>query len=182
MVRLGGWLFPRRGVLPVPLLVLQWVFHARWPGYWALGLVLLLAGEVLRTWAAGHIGGVSRTRGDEVGPLVASGPYRWLRNPLYLGNILLLTGLGLCSGLVWGGAWLALVLPYYAAIVRWEESRLSASLGEPYSAYLSATPRWWPKLSRSLSETASWQVSRAIRSERSTWLALALVLGLFCVR
>lgn len=181
MVKLGGWLFRRRGFLPVPILVLQWVFHPGWSHTGVLGLSLLLLGEALRTWAAGHIGGVSRTRGEEVGPLVASGPYRWLRNPLYLGNILLLTGLGLCSDLYWGTVWLALLLPYYSAIVRWEESRLLTSLGAPYRAYLSATPRWWPRPSRP-TETGSWQGSRALRNERSTWLALALVLGLFHLR
>ena len=66
-----------------------------------MGLTLVAVGESIRLWAVRHIGVISRTRSDRLGPLVANGPFRYLRNPLYLGNILLWLGFALSARLPW---------------------------------------------------------------------------------
>jgi protein-S-isoprenylcysteine O-methyltransferase Ste14 len=113
------------------------------------GLAALLIGiaALVRTWAAAYLQSERvhdanlRTEG-----VVADGPYRHLRNPLYLGNLLLAVGMGLVASrlgflLLVGGHLLFL----YRLIGR-EESELLATQGERYRAYFDAVPRLLPSL------------------------------------
>ncbi len=81
-------------------------------GPWtAPGLVLLIAGEALRGWAMLTLGGRWTTRIVILpkAPLVAGGPYRFLRHPIYVGVTLMLVGFPLAFGL-WGTLGLAATL------------------------------------------------------------------------
>ena len=103
----------------------------------------------LRLWAVHHIGVISRTRSERLGPLIATGPFAHVRNPLYLGNIALWLGFTLSAGLAWlAPVVLILLCLEYHAIVRWEEGLLAARLGDSYRAYLTRVPRWIPLWSR----------------------------------
>jgi protein-S-isoprenylcysteine O-methyltransferase Ste14 len=174
---IGGWLFERRGWLPVPLLALV---LAPVPSQWAAGLALVGLGEAVRLAAVGHIGLPSRTRGADVGVLVDSGPYAWVRNPLYVGNLLLWAGLGVVA---WPAAlvMVPLLALYYTAIVRWEEANLTVRLGAPYVAYRVRVPRWVPAPPAEAA-AGRWSLEKALRSERTTLLVLALVLGALVLR
>ena len=173
----GRWLFERRGWLPVPLLAVMLVAP---PRAWAAGLAILAAGEGIRLLAVGHIGLPSRTRGDDVGALVRSGPYGWVRNPLYVGNLLLYAGLGTVT---WPSALVAVPIlgAYYGLIVRWEEANLAARIGTPYLRYLAEVPRWLPRRP-AVPTPGRWSLATAVRSERTTLLALAAVLALLGLR
>src|SRR5688572_32691095 len=124
LTRVGGWLFRHRTIIPLPIAIALIVIpssssSAQLRG---LGLSIVLAGELIRLAAVRHIGTISRTRTDRLGPLVASGLFRWVRNPLYIGNIALWAGLTLVADLPWLVAPVALLLAVeYHAIVRWEE-------------------------------------------------------------
>lgn len=174
----GGWLFARRGWLPVPLVAL-----ALWlpPRGWAVGLPLMALGEMIRLWAVGHIGLPSRTREAGVGRLVTTGPYAWSRNPLYVGNILLWSGLGVvCWPTVLG--FTPLMVIYYTLIISWEERQLLDSVGEPYRAWCRSVPRWigWPEAREGTGPR--WDAQRAVRTERGTFVVLAVVFGLLALR
>lgn len=187
VVRLGGWLFKRRSWLPIPivsLLLLLRTSSGSAERLW-LGVALVAAGEMLRLWAVHHIGVISRTRGERLGPLISTGPFAYVRNPLYLGNMALWVGFTLAAGLLWLAPMVCVLLALeYHAIVRWEEELLLARMGPPYRAYMSAVPRWAPNLRRrepaALAAPAqasahtgySWRDTLA--SERSTLLAIAL--------
>src|SRR5690349_958435 len=104
LTRLGGWLFKQRTWLPLPialalLLIPVSPLHST-SSVWA-GVPIVAAGELLRVWAVHHIGVISRTRSDRLGPLVDTGPFSIVRNPLYLGNIMLWVGFGVSARLVW---------------------------------------------------------------------------------
>ena len=76
--------------------------------------------------------------------LVADGPYRHVRNPLYFANVLLVLGMGaMMSRTGFFVAILAMLVFCYRLILR-EESELQASQGEPYKRYQIAVPRLWP--------------------------------------
>ena len=93
-LRLGGWLIPRRKWIPLPLIAaLLLIPSAALPAWWiALGALCVAAGEALRVGGVRQIGVISRTRSDRLGPLVDTGPFARVRNPLYLGNIALWVG------------------------------------------------------------------------------------------
>jgi len=148
------------------------------PALRAEGLVLLVLGELVRLWAVGHIGRRSRTRGEGVGALVRTGPYARLRNPLYVGNLLLWAGFGV---LAWPAALLVVpaLMLHYALIVRWEERQLLAQIGREYALYLVEVPRWWPG---GTPRPAAWDGAEALRSERGTFLVLAVLGGALAVR
>lgn len=184
-LRLGGALFRARGWVPVPL-ALGLALAARPPGWLALpGLLLTLSGLGLRLWAVSAIGPGSRRRDDAVGPLASEGPYKYSRNPLYLGNLILWAALAAFSGHLL--AIPAVLLPlwiHYQLIIRWEEARLGATLGEPYRAWAARTSRWLPRpggVGERPEPPSRAALRVAWRSERSTRLAClaltALVLG-----
>jgi len=149
VVRIGGWLFQRRTSIPVPLAVAlllipgqhsskAWLFDAA-------GVALVAAGEWIRLWAVRHIGGISRTRSDRLGPLVATGPFAHVRNPLYIGNMALWVGFALSAHLPWLAVLIAVVIGVeYHAIARWEEQLLVSRRGDEYQAYMARVPRWMP--------------------------------------
>ena len=179
MVRLGAWLFKHRTSIPVPLalaLIAIPPTHASRPLFWAGGAVVA-AGECLRLWAVAHIGAVSRTRTDRLGPLIDTGPFAWVRNPLYIGNIALWAGFALSAGMPWlAPIFVALLGFEYHAIVRWEEQLLESRLGQPYRDYARRVARWIPRppgaASRHIDRAFSW--GQTLFSERGTLLAIAV--------
>jgi protein-S-isoprenylcysteine O-methyltransferase Ste14 len=153
VTRLGGWLFRHRTALPLPvaaaILVLRTGQAPPSPGLLAAGIGATMAGELLRLWAVHYIGVISRTRSDRLGPLVASGPFAIVRNPLYVGNIALWVGFALTARLIWlAPVILVLLGAEYHAIVRWEERVLESRLGEAYRVYAARVPRWLPTFNR----------------------------------
>ena len=137
------------------------------------------AGEWLRLWAVRHIGVISRTRSDRLGPLISTGPFEWVRNPLYIGNLALWVGFTLSAGPVWLLPPIVVLLAIeYHAIVRWEEGLLDARLGETYRGYASRVPRWMPRRPRAAGSRASHAARRTFSwaetlfSERGTLVAI----------
>jgi protein-S-isoprenylcysteine O-methyltransferase Ste14 len=176
ITRVGGWLFRHRTVIPLPIaLALVILPTASSSVVWVwLGVALVALGEAIRLSAVRHIGTISRTRTDRLGPLIASGPFRWVRNPLYIGNITLWIGLASVARLPWLVAPIALLLMLeYHAIVRWEEELLAARLGDAYRGYMQSVPRWIPRPpqpSANPSPAFSWR--ETLFSERGTLIAI----------
>jgi hypothetical protein len=84
------------------------------------------------------------------GAVLADGPFRYVRNPLYLGGWFMM--LAICLLMTPSGALftMTLVTIFYARLILGEEAFLAATLGEPYKEYLSAVPRLLPRLRSSL--------------------------------
>src|SRR4029078_5831708 len=96
----------------------------------------------IRLWAVHHIGAISRTRSERLGPLIDGGPFGRVRNPLYLGNILIWVGFALSAGLLWLAPVVVILLAFeYHAIVRWEETLLAVRLGDAYLDHQTSLPR-----------------------------------------
>jgi protein-S-isoprenylcysteine O-methyltransferase Ste14 len=150
---LGGWLFRHRTAIPLPVAIAILLLRlGETPPSTPLivaGVVVTMLGEALRMWGVHHIGVISRTRSDRLGPLIASGPFAILRNPLYVGNIALWVGFALTARLVWLAPVILVLLGLeYHAIVRWEEQLLESRLGDAYRAYAARVPRWLPTFNR----------------------------------
>ena len=144
----GAWLFRHRSSLPVPLaLALLFIPAAELssPSAVWLGAGFVVGGEALRLWAVRHIGVISRTRSDRLGPLVDTGPFALIRNPLSVCNRAFWVGFSLSARLVWLVPMVLVILGLeYHAIVRWEESLLESRRGDEYRAYAGRVPRWIP--------------------------------------
>jgi protein-S-isoprenylcysteine O-methyltransferase Ste14 len=112
-----------------------------------IGALLVFLSAVLRTWGAAYLRtAVVHDTAQHSEALVADGPFRYTRNPLYLGNLPMAAGIGVLasrSGFVF--LLLANWIFVYRLIFREEESLLK-TLGESYRVYCRAVPRFWPAL------------------------------------
>ena len=176
--RLGEWLFRHRTVAPLPIALAIVMIPAAEsaPGWLTLiGIALISAGELLRLWAVRHIGTISRTRSGRLGPLVDSGPFGVVRNPLYIGNLALWTGFAFAARLAWLAPLVIVLLgAEYHAIVLWEERLLESRFGDAYRDYAGRVPRWsgrWTGVRAWSAPAFSW--SEALFSERGTLAAVA---------
>jgi protein-S-isoprenylcysteine O-methyltransferase Ste14 len=121
---------------------------------------LLVVAALFRTWASSYLhSSVVYAAEVKTASLVADGPYRRVRNPLYFANVLLAIGMGaMMSRTGFFVAILAMLVFCYRLILR-EESELQASQGQPYDLYRKAVPRLWPSLrprTASSGRQASW--------------------------
>ena len=92
------------------------------------GLVFVAAGEGLRIWAAGHL-----EKGREV---TCSGPYRWLRHPLYVGSAIMGIGLAVAAASTVAALLIGLYLVVaVGAAIATEDMWLKATFGGSYDAY-----------------------------------------------
>lgn len=185
--RIGRHWFRWRGVSPLPFFILMVVLPPdfSWPGCAWIGVVLgILAAEFLRIWTVGYAGSSTRTRGDHVPDLVHAGPFRWVRNPLYLANIALYT----LTALLFREGCLSLALLIYSFIqysfiIAFEEELLERTFGSRYLAYKGAVPRWIPRSPPGIAATPQkFDLKKALRSERSTLLVMFVLLGVLLVR
>ena len=104
----------------------------------AYGLPVSLLGLALRAWAAGHL-----TKNQK---LSASGPYRYTRNPLYLGTLLVAAGLALATRSVGLGALFAAVFVcIYLPVIQLEQQHLRGLFPE-YAAYAARVPALLPRM------------------------------------
>ena len=189
--KLGEWLFRHRTALPLPLAAVILGLPAGEAAPSAIliaaGVAVTAAGELIRLWGVRHIGAISRTRSQRLGPLVATGPFALIRNPLYVGNILIWVGFALSARLVWLAPLIVLLLgAEYHAIVRWEESLLVSRLGDAYRDYAARVPRWVPTLNRrdrrdqdfsaisASSGVQSFSWTATLFSERGTFVAIVV--------
>ena len=175
--RAGAWLFRNRGWLPVPFVLIPLFTPARQTLQgWIAGGALILVGEALRLVGVAAAGTVTRRRSRNVQRLVTYGIFAWMRNPLYVGNLLIWLGFVIGSGVLWFLP-IALVLfaIEYSLIVRYEEGVLESIFGPEYESYKERTSRWVPRPPRvSASGPHDWR--EAWRSEISTF-AQYLALG-----
>jgi protein-S-isoprenylcysteine O-methyltransferase Ste14 len=116
-----------------------------------LGTIVVLVGAVLRVWGAAYLGyGIVHHGQMQSGAVVAGGPYRFMRNPLYLGGWCIMVAMSLLMPP--SGALFTVVLTgiLYVRLIFGEEAFLTGQLGEPYRKYLRAVPRLIPRLRSNL--------------------------------
>lgn len=130
----------------LPLVVAFFVRWRQWEwelGAWSMALLLCAAGLCPRAWGISYC----LYSHGRVGRLATGGPYRHVRNPLYLGNTLVIAGAVAASKLLWliplAAVW---CIAIYSLATRDEERRLLGSFGDEYRRYRESVPAWFPRL------------------------------------
>lgn len=158
MVQIGNFFFRYRNILFIFLYILLFIpspplfnsdtFGARfwlWPVI--IGLTVTISGQLIR---GATIGLAYIIRGGKDGKvaaddLVTEGIFCHCRNPLYVGNILMLLGAGiLANSLVFTGIIIPLFLLIYQSIVLAEENFLKTKFGDSFTSYCNKVNRWIP--------------------------------------
>jgi protein-S-isoprenylcysteine O-methyltransferase Ste14 len=147
-----GWDFGRR------ISTLEWLplevsrlgltsFAVATPIVIVLGALVALVGAVLRVWGTAYLGYSTVHHGDmQAGAVMADGPYRYVRNPLYLGGWFMMLAISLLmppSGALFS---MVLLTIFFLRLILGEEAFLNKQLGQPYAEYLRSAPRLIPRL------------------------------------
>jgi protein-S-isoprenylcysteine O-methyltransferase Ste14 len=149
LIKLGNFLFRNRnGIFPLFYLVLfipsREVFTDPVTAM-IIGFTVTIIGQLIRVITIGLVyiirGGKDRRVYAE--DLVTTGIFAHCRNPLYVGNILILVGLGIASNsLLFMAVFTPLFLFFWQAIVLAEENYLRHKFGEQYNEYCKRVDRW----------------------------------------
>lgn len=140
------------------------------------GVGIALAGLWVRALAAGYL--------EKGKALAISGPYRYTRNPLYLGSLLLGSGFSIASASWWLGlAFLIFYLSIYGPVMRREEDSLRLQFAGIYEEYARAVPLFLPTFhshSKNLNVPSSGESFRWVRyrKNREYEAAIGFVIGL----
>jgi hypothetical protein len=144
----------------------------------------------MRLWGVSWAGSETRTTGGGVGGsfLVISGPFAYVRNPLYVGNILMYLGLGLMTMALFPYLQIVAIFFFiyqYYVIVKEEEVYLVKTFGESYQKYLQNVPRFLGRLTPYKDESIpqpEFILSKGIKSETRTLQAFGVVALLIVIR
>ncbi|GMR25166.1 MAG: hypothetical protein BMS9Abin39_0446 [Ignavibacteria bacterium] len=174
--------FNLRSYTPIPFLILMVIFAE--PNIISLivGFTIALLGELIRFLGVSWAGSETRTTGDVGGTyLIISGPFAFVRNPLYLGNILLYTGIGIMSWALFPYLQIAAVFFFalqYHFIVLEEEKYLIEKFGDDYKEYCKKVPRFFFRITsykNSKIEQPPYNSKAGFSSERRTLQAFTSV-------
>ncbi|MDD3147445.1 MAG: isoprenylcysteine carboxylmethyltransferase family protein [Candidatus Riflebacteria bacterium] len=182
---LGRFFFEWRDKLPVPLAVAMISCARPRPANWVIGMPLVLAGEALRVWGLMHIGPTTRTREICADRLVTSGPYSCCRNPLYLANLLKITGFMMIAGnLKYAATVLAFYCVEFSTMIPYEEGFLATKFPEEHRLYRDSVPAFFPKppAGKGFDAAPAYDLNEALKSERRTFASTSAILLLlaFC--
>jgi protein-S-isoprenylcysteine O-methyltransferase Ste14 len=136
------------------------------------GALLVFIAAAIRTWGAAYLRTeVVHDTAQHSKMLIADGPFRYTRNPLYLATPLMAAGIGVLASR--SGFFFLVIANWifvYRLIFREEES-LRQAQGEPYLAYCRCVPRFWPSLRAKVpSGNLEPQWAQAFAGETFVWL------------
>lgn len=150
-MKIANFLFKYRSYTPIPLALYILINSNFQIQNFIIGLTLIFIGELLRIWAVSYAGGITRTTKVGAPSLCTTGPYSYTRNPLYIGNMIIYTGVVYVAGsynilsmLII--TWTFFIIQYYL-IIKLEQNRLIEIFGKEYKAYMDNVPILFPRLS-----------------------------------
>jgi hypothetical protein len=135
-LELAAILRRHRRTIGIPLVLAAFLLARYNPQLLVPSLILVVVGELIRIWAAGNL------QKEKI--LTTGGPYRFIRNPLYLGSFLMAIGFGLISGSIW--VWILIVAYFalvYIPVIKFEETILRQKFAE-YPVYAEKVPAFYP--------------------------------------
>lgn len=124
------------------------------PAVIVLAALIAAIGALFRIWGTAWLGPATVLNSQmQAGIIIADGPYRYVRNPLYLGLWCMVLALAIIMPPTGALFTIVVITAFIWALIRGEEAFLTAQLGEPYRVYLTAVPRLFPSLRTGLQPT-----------------------------
>lgn len=135
-----------------PLAILFLYLASPTPLAIAIGAAIAVAGLAVRAAAAGHL--------RKLQTLTTSGPYAWMRNPLYFGSSLLAAGFAVAGHSLWAGIVLAAYFgTFYPVVMKKEEGELRERYGAAFAEYAKRVPLFFPRPPRDRDPSAAGSVT-----------------------
>ncbi len=187
--KISKTVFKYRSYTPIPFLIVMLIFQQTTLQSLIIGFVVALTGEAFRLWGVSYAGSETRTTGDVGGTyLVISGAFGHVRNPLYLGNILLYLGIGIMSNALFPYLQIvALVFFYiqYRLIIIAEEKYLKSAFGKSYEKYYNSVPRLIPRPTKYVDKSVPQpplNVKAGLRSEKRSLQAFTIITAILIIQ
>lgn len=179
----GKFLFTNRSYTPIPFIVIMFLFINPSPLSLLIGFIIMSGGEIIRIWAVGYAGSETRTTGSVGGSsLVTQGPYSIVRNPLYIGNVVIYIGAGIMSMALFPYmqiiAFLYFLFQYYCIIIN-EEEYLFKSFPDTYPVYAKYVNRIIPSFNKLPPEIISdkkFDLKEGFKSEKRTLASFSIII------
>ena len=133
-----------------------------------IGLFLIFLGEMIRIWAAGHL------QKNEM--LTVSGPYSYVKNPLYIGSILITAGFCILADNIYllAAAFFMFCFHYIPYKKRVEGDRLKKIFGRQYEDYDEKVPEYLPRWTPYSKERVSWRFKSFIENSEEGILLIII--------
>jgi protein-S-isoprenylcysteine O-methyltransferase Ste14 len=157
-MRYADWIRRHRRTVSIPVVALALWLARFQPKYLWLSLLLVFSGEALRIWAAGHL------QKDQI--LSTGGPYRMIRNPLYLGSFLIALGFCLIAGSMW--IWILFAIYFivcYVPVIQYEERILREKFPTDYERYADEVPALYPTFKLYREPNTHFSMAQVIRNK-----------------
>lgn len=163
-----------RQFVGIAFLILLTVVGQPWgPLSFYVGAAIAMLGIVVRLWASGHV--------KKNKQLATTGPYAYVRHPLYVGNHLLMGGFSLASGLWWAFVgWAVISFFFYPQTIRHEDRHLARLFPGQWEPWAKETRALIPRLTPyGTGEKGEWSFSQSLRQNGEPIIAVLLVVFLY---
>lgn len=166
-----------RQAIGILLLMVFAVFAEPQQPWAGIGVAMVVIGGVIRFWAAGMV------MKNQV--LATSGPYAWVRHPLYVGNILVLFGMvAICLNWWILGITVFFFWFFYPPAIKYEDGKLLKIFGNSWKKWSSQVPALMPRLTPYPHKSEdSWNLKRAVGRNGEMyillWVAASVVLAFY---
>ncbi|MCW8936286.1 MAG: isoprenylcysteine carboxylmethyltransferase family protein [Gammaproteobacteria bacterium] len=139
------------------------------PVLFIVGGAIAAVGELIRMWASGYV-----MKNKE---LATTGPYAYVRHPLYVGNILLLVGFSIASTQWWSFVLMAGLLAfYYPPTISYEDNKLRGIFGEEWEAWSKNVNALIPTFgSKAGSLKSSWSFKKSLMQNAEPVIVVYLI-------
>ncbi len=183
-----NFFFKNRSFTPIPVALSIIYFAQSDNNYILFGAITLLLGEGIRMWSVSYAGGETRTTKVGAPSLCTAGPYGFVRNPIYVGNMLMYLGIVIIAGSPNPTLMIITTMTFfliqYSLIISLEEEKLSELFGEEYNVYRKNVRSIIPRIYR-------WKTNdnrrplpfmKLIKTEKRTLQNVMFILTLIIIR
>jgi protein-S-isoprenylcysteine O-methyltransferase Ste14 len=167
--------FGRQGVAVLLILLFALTAKPTLLSVW-IGLPIAVLGMLVRLYASGFV--------FKNKALATSGPYAFVRHPLYTGNILLLVGFAIAGATLWGiPVTLAFLWFYYPPAIAYEDRKLHEIFGEQWQTWSARTPALFPTFRGAArrADGGRWTLRRSMWRNGEVFIAVYIVICMWVV-